>query len=69
MNFLKRIKAWWTDRNDPFGKWQHDNCSGGLKHSGKRGHYCIEWDDLYICEDCSEFECCRCFIDGHVFKV
>lgn len=46
------------DREDPHGKWSHDNC--GRPHSGKRGHYCLEWDGLWICEDCDEFECCRC---------
>jgi hypothetical protein len=30
-------------------------------HSNVLGHYCIEWDFLYICKDCPEFECCTCF--------
>ena len=29
-------------------------------HSCKQGHYCLEWDDMYICEDCMEFGCCEC---------
>ena len=30
-------------------------------HSGKYGHYCPDWDYLYICEDCDEFKSCTCF--------
>lgn len=29
-------------------------------HSGNKGHYCWDWDGLYICADCPEFECCSC---------
>jgi len=40
---------------DPFGPEAHDqNCSGRL------GHYCAEWDGLYICENCPEFKWCLC---------
>lgn len=43
---------------EPFDKDDHDeHCP---HHSGKRGHYCPEWDELYICEDCPEFESCVC---------
>lgn len=49
------------DKKDPFGRYAHDcDCP---KHSGKKGHYCTEWDDLWICEDCEEFEVCLCFQD------
>ncbi len=43
---------------DPFGPEAHDKHAP--THSGKRGHYCYDWDGLWICEDCSEFECCKC---------
>ena len=26
-----------------------------------KGHYCIEWDFMWIDEDSPEFECCLCF--------
>lgn len=48
-----------SDSEDPFGPEAHDR--GTANHSGKRGHYCLEWDGLWICEDCPEFECCLCF--------
>ena len=33
-------------------------------HSGNKGHHCIEWDGMYICEDCvAEFSVCNCFDD------
>lgn len=47
---------------DPFGPEAHDEAVP--RHSKKRGHYCPEWDDLWICEDCEEFECCECFEEG-----
>lgn len=30
-------------------------------HSSKKGHFCLEWDSLWICEDCQEFQACKCF--------
>lgn len=30
-------------------------------HSGKYGHFCAEWDYLWICNDCKEFQACKCF--------
>lgn len=43
-----------------FDKKWHDTEAPG--HSGKHGHYCPEWDYLYICEDCEmEWSCCGCF--------
>ncbi len=46
---------------DPFGQKAHDkNCP---EHSKRKGHYCLEWDGLWICEDCPEFEVCNCLID------
>lgn len=47
------------DAYDPFGMAVHDSRSPG--HSGIRGHYCLEFDGLWICEDCTEFYCCTCF--------
>lgn len=42
-------------------KQLHDrHVIGQRDHSGTRGHYCPEWDFLYICEDCPEFEACHC---------
>jgi hypothetical protein len=47
------------DRADEFGRYSHDTqCP---THSRKKGHYCLEFDDLWICEDCSEFEHCKCY--------
>lgn len=39
-------------------EWHDELCKN---HSNENGHYCSEWDDMYICEDCSEFRCCACF--------
>ena len=44
---------------DPFGPEAH--AAGAPEHSGKRGHYCAEWDGLWICEDCEEFKFCNCW--------
>lgn len=30
-------------------------------HNNKHGHYCWDWDGLWICEDCEEFKSCTCF--------
>lgn len=27
----------------------------------KYGHYCYDWDEMYITEDDVEFECCSCY--------
>lgn len=43
---------------DPFGKIRHDNY--GERHSGRWAHFCWEWDELWICEDCGEFDACLC---------
>ena len=67
MNIFKRIKAWWEDRKDPFGKYAHDKYyKHKLSHGfgaclGRCGHYCYEWDGLYICIHCDEFDCCSCY--------
>lgn len=45
--------------NDPFGPEAHRQ----HKHKGVNGHYCCEWDGLWICEECPEFDCCCCFDD------
>ena len=44
---------------DPFGPEAHN--AQAPEHSGNFGHYCPEWDDLWICKDCAEYECCTCF--------
>ncbi len=46
---------------DPFGPEAHNEQIPN--HSGLHGHYCVEWDGLWICEDCDEFDCCSCFDD------
>lgn len=46
------------DKSDPFGATAHNKFNPD--HSGKYGHFCVEWDGLYICQDCSEFKCCTC---------
>lgn len=46
------------DAEDPFGMAAHDRAAP--KHSGIKGHYCLEFDGLWICEDCTEFDCCTC---------
>ena len=45
--------------DDPYGKHAHDESSPSC--SGRRGHFCGSWDDLWICEDCAEFQVCTCF--------
>ena len=49
------------DKADSYGCHAHD--TGWPGHSGNRGHYCLEWDDLWICEDCEEFKVCSCFTE------
>lgn len=44
---------------DPFGPEAHDR--GCPTHSGKHGHYCNEFDGLWICEDCIEWDVCTCY--------
>lgn len=51
--------------DEPFGKNEHDKHHP--EHSGKHGHYCCDFDGLYICEDCDAFECCTCF-DAEQFQ-
>lgn len=45
--------------DDPFGWRAHDKQVP--EHSGLNGHYCNEFDGLWICQDCSEWDCCTCF--------
>lgn len=47
------------DKADEFGRYIHDIRLP--THSGEKGHYCLEYDGLWICKDCIEFECCNCF--------
>ena len=44
---------------DRFGSNGHNFYSP--EHSDRYGHYCSDWDGLYICEDCEEFKSCTCF--------
>jgi len=41
----------------PEDRKQHDK----IHPDNKKGHFCWEWDFLYICEHCKEFHCCNCF--------
>ncbi len=39
-------------------------------HSGINGHYCPEWDYLWICQDCEmEYSCCCCFHEKSLEEV
>lgn len=53
------FKNWLYDFRDPFGKRAHNKTH--KSHRGKYGHYCWEWDGLWICAECGEFHACRCF--------
>lgn len=53
--------------NDRYGWRAHDK--GAPKHAGSHGHYCHEWDGLWICADCPEFEACVCFSPEEKSKV
>lgn len=44
---------------DHFGWVRHDR-GAARSHSGRWGHFCLEWDGLWICEDCGEFDACLC---------
>jgi hypothetical protein len=54
--------------DDRFGWRDHDRAKPTCKHSGRYGHYCGEWDGLWICEDCSEFQVACCCFPGVVKK-
>lgn len=30
-------------------------------HTNRFGHFCPEWDYMWICNECREFNACRCF--------
>ena len=36
----------------------------GVVLTGKKAHWCSEWDDLPVDESCREFKACRCFDTG-----
>jgi len=38
-------------------------------HSNSFGHFCPEWDYLWICKDCREFQACSCFTPGEPDEV
>lgn len=59
------------DIKDPFGIYAHDTgaCQIADNHSGRFGHYCYEWDGLWICQDCEEFKCCLCWDMEERFEV
>ena len=42
----------------PCGKDDHDLYMP--HHSGNNGHYCPDWDGMYICDDCPEADVCFC---------
>ena len=43
---------------DPFGPESHDQHAPD--HSKVSAHYCMDFDGLWICEDCTEFHTCTC---------
>lgn len=43
---------------DPFGPEAHDKYAP--QHTKVSGHYCYDFDGLWICEDCPEFHVCTC---------
>lgn len=49
-----------------FDKIEHD--AHHPEHSGEEGHYCYEWDYLYICKDCPEFIVCHCTVSNDKVK-
>jgi hypothetical protein len=52
---------------DPYGMEVHD--LEHFEHSRRRGHYCGDFDGLWICEDCEEFENCLCFEEDLVMTA
>ena len=52
-----------SNYSDPFGPEAHNTFGITASHSGNKGHYCADWDGLWICEDCDEFDFCLCFED------
>lgn len=46
------------DVEDKFGPEAHSR--GCPNHSGTNGHYCWEFDGLWICDDCTESMSCHC---------
>ena len=48
-----------TEPDDEFGRECHNRHYPN--HSRRKGHYCGEFDGLWICEDCPEFQHCICF--------
>lgn len=45
---------------DRFGPNGHKYYHKG-SHTNRFGHFCSEWDYLWICGDCKEFQACKCF--------
>lgn len=43
---------------DLFGPRAHDEHNP--THSKRDGHYCHDWDGLWICADCPEYDVCIC---------
>ena len=47
---------------DRFGPNGHRYYNKG-QHTNRFGHFCPEWDYMWICSDCKEFQACKCFED------
>ena len=45
---------------DRFGPNGHRYYHKG-SHTNRFGHFCPEWDYMWICSDCKEFQACKCF--------
>lgn len=41
-----------------FDKAEHDHFNPA--HSGAHGHFCQDWDYMFICDDCHERDGCTC---------
>jgi hypothetical protein len=49
----------------PSAHWIEDcNHWWGKVLTGKKAHWCPDWDDLPIDETCDEIKCCLCYEDA-----
>ncbi len=48
--------------SNPGEEWEQECLKWrGVVLTGRKGHYCNEWDGLPVDETCDEFSCCTCF--------
>ena len=48
----------------PSPEWEEDCLKWrGVVLTGKKAHWCLDWDGLPVDETTPEFECCTCFSD------